>query len=398
MFTRPLTPCILLIFLVSAVNAAPRFLRGDANQDGKHDLSDAILILSYLFTEGKADCLDALDVNDDGANQLSDPIYLLTYLFTEGPPPPAPFLACGEDPTPDGLGCTAPNPEVCRQSTLRIDSVTPVSGSAEGGEPLVITGEGFSAVGLATSLCDHPLIDLAVIDDGRIEALTPPGVVGTACTLNASTQEGSFAILENAFLYTPPCRTEAAISALAEETFLAQPQCEGTGIAQLELDAIEEEWANFGLLFDICPLGWSNTPDSPDTCWQGIESIDCAVDFEAQTITFTFYTSIQLYIDITFLGELNQCEHYVLVVAMGTANLVLQDTEFPGIRQIADLTDLNFTVIDTEESYEGGELCATLHEVFVEAFAEEFEVGLNDCAPESEQNLADGLVDLYICD
>ncbi len=82
-----------------------QFVRGDANGDGKTDISDAITILAYLFSGAESSCLEALDVNDDGKINVGDPIYLLTYLFAGGPPPPAPFPEPGGDPDPPGLGC-----------------------------------------------------------------------------------------------------------------------------------------------------------------------------------------------------------------------------------------------------------------------------------------------------
>jgi len=86
---------------------APTFRRGEVNGDAQVDLGDAISILNHLFVKpGAFDCDDALDTNDDGQLDLGDPIYLLNYMFASGsaPPPPGPG-ACGEDPTPDALGC-----------------------------------------------------------------------------------------------------------------------------------------------------------------------------------------------------------------------------------------------------------------------------------------------------
>ena len=55
-----------------------RFIRGDANSDGKVNLSDAICALSFLFLgEGPCAaprCLSALDADDTGTILLSDPI------------------------------------------------------------------------------------------------------------------------------------------------------------------------------------------------------------------------------------------------------------------------------------------------------------------------------------
>ena len=51
-----------------------------------------------------------LDANDDAGTDISDPVYLLMYLFSNGSAPPAPFPACGSDPTTDGQDCLNPPP------------------------------------------------------------------------------------------------------------------------------------------------------------------------------------------------------------------------------------------------------------------------------------------------
>ncbi len=83
------------------------FLRGDANGDGKVDVSDAIRILQVIFRgETPPSCLDTADSNDDGQIDVSDAVYLLLFLFRGGaaPPDPGPYLL-GPDPTPDTLAC-----------------------------------------------------------------------------------------------------------------------------------------------------------------------------------------------------------------------------------------------------------------------------------------------------
>ena len=84
-----------------------RFRRGDASGDGKLDLTDAVRILSYLFTGGAAPaCLDAADVDDSAVIDLSDAVGALDLLFLGGRPPrPPAHLDCGEDPTEDALTC-----------------------------------------------------------------------------------------------------------------------------------------------------------------------------------------------------------------------------------------------------------------------------------------------------
>lgn len=90
----------------------PEFLRGDASNDSKTNLSDGILILKNLF-QGPVQnlhCEDSHDVNDDGILNISDPIHLLTWLFLDAPTPPPPFSECGFDFTLDELQCQSTCP------------------------------------------------------------------------------------------------------------------------------------------------------------------------------------------------------------------------------------------------------------------------------------------------
>jgi len=87
------------------------FHRGDANDDGAADISDAVFTLGYLFLSGaEPPCLEAANSNDDGDLDISDGIYLLSHLFLGKAPPPAPGLPlfpCGIDPrtAQPHLGC-----------------------------------------------------------------------------------------------------------------------------------------------------------------------------------------------------------------------------------------------------------------------------------------------------
>ena len=87
-------------------NPAPElFLRGEVNGDDVIDITDAINILSYLFSGSfSPDCLDPLDVDDGGAVDISDAIRLLSYLFTGGASPSTPFPRVGYDANLDALG------------------------------------------------------------------------------------------------------------------------------------------------------------------------------------------------------------------------------------------------------------------------------------------------------
>ncbi len=94
--------------VLAPVDPSAQFRRGDANDDGSVQISDAVFLLSYLFIPGSDDppCFSAADPNDDGSVQISDAVYLLSYLFVpSSPPPPAPFPDCGVEGTPDGLLC-----------------------------------------------------------------------------------------------------------------------------------------------------------------------------------------------------------------------------------------------------------------------------------------------------
>ena len=86
--------------------SASEFIRMDADGSGTVNVTDAILVLDFLFRSGAPPaCMDAADGNDDGEVDLSDPISVLFYLFRGGITPPAPFPAPGLDPTVDGLSC-----------------------------------------------------------------------------------------------------------------------------------------------------------------------------------------------------------------------------------------------------------------------------------------------------
>lgn len=72
------------------------FVRGDCSGNGTVSLSDAIMILSYLFAGGDTPlCRSACDGDGNDAITLSDTIYLLGHLFTGGPAPGSPYPACG---------------------------------------------------------------------------------------------------------------------------------------------------------------------------------------------------------------------------------------------------------------------------------------------------------------
>ncbi|MGE4631440.1 MAG: choice-of-anchor B family protein [Planctomycetota bacterium] len=68
------------------------FVRGELNDDGQIDLSDAVTLLMYLFSTGSTpNPLERADINDSGSIDIADVVYLVAYLFQGGPPPPPPF-------------------------------------------------------------------------------------------------------------------------------------------------------------------------------------------------------------------------------------------------------------------------------------------------------------------
>ena len=89
----------------------PVFHRGDPEGDGSIGVTDAVLVLLFLFLGGPAPvCLEAADFDDDGRIDGSDPISILRWLFLHRSPPALPGppgLECGRDPprSAGDLGC-----------------------------------------------------------------------------------------------------------------------------------------------------------------------------------------------------------------------------------------------------------------------------------------------------
>jgi pimeloyl-ACP methyl ester carboxylesterase len=91
-----------------------RFVRGDADARDGINLTDGVVILSYLFTGGPAPrCMDAADTNDSGELNITDAVIIFNWLFLGGPAPQPPSPStpvyevadCGVDPMPDDLDC-----------------------------------------------------------------------------------------------------------------------------------------------------------------------------------------------------------------------------------------------------------------------------------------------------
>ena len=74
--------------LVSALPQNPGFVRGQVAGNANLGITDALVILGYLFLDAAApNCLSAADANDDGQVSLNDPLVILNYAFTGGVPP-----------------------------------------------------------------------------------------------------------------------------------------------------------------------------------------------------------------------------------------------------------------------------------------------------------------------
>ncbi len=84
----------------------PEFIRGDADLDTRIDMSDAILVLNYLFTTSELECDEAADANGDDDIDISDPIFVLNFLYVSGSPPAAPYPEADVDEDrEDALDC-----------------------------------------------------------------------------------------------------------------------------------------------------------------------------------------------------------------------------------------------------------------------------------------------------
>lgn len=83
-----------------------RFIRGDADQSGGINISDAVAILSFLFIGGAETCIAASDANASGSVAISDAVFLLSFLFLGGNPPSGPYPACGFVSGSQDYGCT----------------------------------------------------------------------------------------------------------------------------------------------------------------------------------------------------------------------------------------------------------------------------------------------------
>ena len=92
--------------------AVPQFVRGDSDDNGLLNLTDAVFIFNFLFFGGASpSCFEACDADNNGILQLTDGIFMLNFLFLGGEAIPAPRDRCGPDPAspPDNFDCESFN-------------------------------------------------------------------------------------------------------------------------------------------------------------------------------------------------------------------------------------------------------------------------------------------------
>jgi len=104
--TRDNTHSETIDVFVTGDGSVPQFRRGDSDNNGAVNITDAINTLNWLF-QGNTPaptCLDAADADDNGDTNITDAIFTLAFLFSGGVVPPDPHHAiCGPDPTDDAL-------------------------------------------------------------------------------------------------------------------------------------------------------------------------------------------------------------------------------------------------------------------------------------------------------
>jgi hypothetical protein len=90
------------------------FLRGDADDGGEVNMTDAIVILGHLFLGEKApECLHAADADNNNLLEITDPIRILKFLFLGDVAPESPFPSCGGEYDWESEWPTCRQPNCC---------------------------------------------------------------------------------------------------------------------------------------------------------------------------------------------------------------------------------------------------------------------------------------------
>ena len=83
-----------------------RFIRGDADADGRVNVNDAAVTIAHVLYGTPVPCEEALDIDRYRGVRVTDAILLLSYLFLGGMAPELPFPDCARLLTPrDVLPC-----------------------------------------------------------------------------------------------------------------------------------------------------------------------------------------------------------------------------------------------------------------------------------------------------
>lgn len=91
-FDQPYMPIVL-----RDSTKALQYRLGDCDMNGSISVSDAVCMISYIFSGGSAACLGSFDANCDELQSISDPVYVISYIFGGGPVPGSNCL-CGTPP------------------------------------------------------------------------------------------------------------------------------------------------------------------------------------------------------------------------------------------------------------------------------------------------------------
>jgi hypothetical protein len=100
-----LTPAMDIVGSDSIRISGATFVRGDVDGATGRNATDVVAILEHVFGTRLLPCADAADSNDDGKVNITDAIVLVLHLYQGYGPLPEPSAAPGFDPTEDGLGC-----------------------------------------------------------------------------------------------------------------------------------------------------------------------------------------------------------------------------------------------------------------------------------------------------
>lgn len=95
-----------ILALPGVLSATPFFIRGDADQDGRWTVLDAITIVRYEFLATiETHCADALDADDSGKIDVVDALRVLQQVLGRAPRRLRFSRFCAPDSTHDSLDC-----------------------------------------------------------------------------------------------------------------------------------------------------------------------------------------------------------------------------------------------------------------------------------------------------